>query len=647
MRKGFLILLFLGSKVFAQNDELCKAVDEIAAIERNSLQRSHSINRSQASSNFQVTYYRCVWDIDPAARYIKGSVTSHFIVNSSSNTITYDLATQLTVDSVYFHGIKTSFSRPTDLLQINFPGSIPSGQKDSVTVFYNGVPPSPPGVNAFYQFIHYGVPALWTLSEPYGARDWWPCRNGVDDKADSIDIIISCPNSYRASSNGMLVNETDNGVTKTAFYKHRYPIASYLVAFAVTNYVVLNHSVQLGNVNLPMITYCYPENVNAFQQNTPKVLQQLSLFHQYFGSYPFINEKYGHTEFSWSGGMEHQTNSFIISPDANLMAHELAHQWFGDKITCGSWQDIWLNEGFATYLSYFYFEKSDPANHISRLKSLNTSITSSPGGSVWVDDTTNVGRIFNSRLTYNKGAYLLHMLRWVLGDTLFFHGIRQYVNDPKLAFGFARTNDLKRNLEQVSGKDLTEFFSDWFFNQGYPSYTVKWNQDINNKAIISVSQTTSHPSANYFEMPLALKFKKGSQEKIIIVNNIKNNEFFSAEIGFKADTVVIDPDYWILSRNNVSTKEVDLTIPISGFGINVFPVPTSSNTVTLSITNPGSTKMSLQLFTTTGQLVWQQQISTPGPSDLFQINISKLSAGVYLLRIDAGDFKTTRHIIKK
>ena len=126
---------------------------------------------------------------------------------------------------------------------------------------------------------------------------------------------------------------------------------------------------------------------------------------------------------------------------------------------------------------------------------------------------------------------------------------------PNLHMVLQEPSDLKRNLEQVSGKNLTEFFNDWFFSQGHPSYTVKWNQDNNNKALISVSQTTSHPSANYFEMPLALKFKNGSQEKIIVVNNTKNNEFFSAEIGFKADTVLIDPDYWILSRNNVSIKE--------------------------------------------------------------------------------------------
>ena len=644
MRKGFFILLLLGGKAVAQTENLCKAIDEIAAIERNSMLRSLSVNRSQASSNFQVTYYRCVWDIDPAVRYIKGAITSHFITNSSANSISYDLATQLTVDSIYYHGSKISFSRSTDLLQINFPANIPAGQKDSVTIFYKGVPANTT-FGSFVQDSHSGIPIIWTLSEPYGSKDWWPCRNGLDDKADSIDFIISTPNAYRASSNGSLVSETDNGTTRTAFYRHRYPIASYLVAFAVTNFKVLNHSVQLGSVNLPMITYCYPESENSFQQNTPKVLQQLSLFHQNFGAYPFINEKYGHTQFGWGGGMEHQTNSFIVSPGENLMAHELAHQWFGDKITCGSWQHIWLNEGFATYLSYFYFEKTDPAGHLNRLKSLSNSITSLPDGSVFVEDTTNVGRIFSSRLSYNKGAYLVHMLRWVLGDTLFFRGVRQYVNDPQLAYGFAKTNDLKRNLEQVGGKNLTEFFNDWFMGQGYPSYTVKWQQNKNNWAKITVSQITSHPSVSYFEMPVALKFKNATQEKTVVVDNTKNNEVFWEEIGFIADTVLIDPDYRVLSRNNVSIKEAALTGPDNE--IKLYPVPALSTDVTLSIKNPVEKTMMLRIFNTSGQLVWQQQINTPGRDEQIQINISRFSAGVYLLHINARDLKTTRHIIKK
>ena len=644
MRKFFLILLIAGNKLIAQNENLCKAVDEIAAVERNVFLRTHSVSRSQASSNFQVTYYRCVWDLDPSIRYIKGSVTSHFITNSSSNSINYDLDAQLTVDSVHFHGSKIPFSRSTGLLQINFPSSIQPGQKDSVTVFYKGVPPNT-AFGSFVQDAHNGIPVLWTLSEPYGSKDWWPCRNGLDDKADSIDIVITCPVAYRASSNGLLINETDNGVIRTAFYKHRYPIASYLVAFAVTNYKILNHSIQLGNVNLPMITYCYPENENLFQQNTSKVLQQLSLFHQYFSPYPFINERYGHTQFSWGGGMEHQTNSFIVSPDENLMAHELAHQWFGDKITCGSWRDIWLNEGFATYLSYFYFENINPAGQINRLRSLSNSITALPGGSVWVDDTTNVGRIFSSRLSYNKGAYLVHMLRWVLGDSSLFRGVRQYANDPKIAYGFARTDDLKRNLEQVSNKDLTEFFNDWFIGQGYPSYTVKWAQNKNNWAKIIVSQVTSHSSVSFFEMPVPLKFKSGAQEKTVVVNNTLNGEIFWEEIGFKADTVIVDPGYWVLSRNNVSVKEADIPGDINE--IKVYPVPTSTTSVTLSIKNPVERSMVVRIFNAAGQLMSQQKLSTPGRDEEIQINISKLSAGVYLLRLDAGNFKTTRHIIKK
>jgi aminopeptidase N len=645
MKTILLASMILCVKGFGQNEiPVCKTTEDISMYEGMAAQRILSVNRSLASSNFQVTYYRCSWEIDPAVRFIKGNITSHFIVNTSSTSISFDLSSQLAVDSIYFHGSKINFSQAvSNVLQINFPVSINTGQKDSVTIFYNGNPPNT-GFGSFNQTNHSNVPVIWTLSEPYGSKDWWPCRNGVDDKADSIDIIISCPVAYRASSNGMLVSESDNGITRTAFYKHRYPIASYLVAFAVTNFKVLNHSVQLGTVNLPMITYCYPESEISFQQNTPKVLQALSLFHQNFSAYPFINEKYGHTQFSWGGGMEHQTNSFIVSTDENLMAHELAHQWFGDKVTCGSWQDIWLNEGFATYLSYFYFEKFSPTGHINRLKNLNASITSLPGGSVWVDDTANVNRIFSGRLSYNKGAYVLHMLRWVLGDTLFFRGIRQYMNDPKLAYGFARTDDLKRNLEQVSGKNLSEFFNDWFTGQGHPTYTLRWSQNKNNWAKIKISQVTSHLSVSYFEMPLALTFKNSSQQKTVVVNNTVNNETFWEDIGFAADSVLIDPEYWVLSRNNISIKENPVSTITNE--IKIYPVPTTSG-ITIEIRNPADKNLNLQVFTATGQLLISKQMATPGRDEIFQINISQLPAGVYLIRFIAGGLITTRRIIKK
>jgi hypothetical protein len=277
------------------------------------------------------------------------------------------------------------------------------------------------------------------------------------------------------------------------------------------------------------------------------------------------------------------------------------------------------------------------------MKSLSSSITSSPGGSVWVNDTTNLNRIFDGRLSYNKGAYLLHMLRWVLGDTLFFRGMRQYMSDPKLAYGFARTDDLKRNLEQVIGKNLSEFFNDWFTGQGYPSYTVRWSQNNNNWAKINLSQITSHPSVSFFEMPLALKFKNSSREKTVVVNNVKNNEIFWEDIGFKADTVLIDPEYWVLSKGNTSIKENYIS---AGYNeLKIYPIPATTE-ITLELKNPAEKSLNLHIYSMSGQLISTRQISTPGKDELFQINISHLPRGVYLFRFSAGNFKTTSRIIK-
>ena len=203
----------------------------------------------------------------------------------------------------------------------------------------------------------------------------------------------------------------------------------------------------------------------------------------------------------------------------------------------------------------------------------------------------------------------------------------------------------KIEISKVSGKNLTEFFNDWFTGQGHPTYTVRWSQNKKNWAKITVSQITSHPSVSFFEMPLALKFKSSAQEKTVIVNNTKDHQVFWEEVGFKADTVIIDPDYWVLLRNNVSIKEPDLTGPDNE--IRVYPVPATSDNVILSIKNPVEKTMMVRLYNAAGQMITKQQINTPGRDEEIQINISKLSAGVYLLRIDAGDFKTTRHIMKK
>ncbi|HUS00284.1 MAG TPA: M1 family metallopeptidase, partial [Chitinophagaceae bacterium] len=405
--------LLMFSKVIAQTSRpYVEKVLQIATDEKLAHERLMNANNvTAASNNFDVKYYRCEWQVDPAVRFIRGKVTVYFTILSASNSISLDLMSSLTTDSVKQGNTTLNHQHANNVLQVNFTNSLAAGKLDSVTIFYNGVPAAT-GFGSFIKDVHATVPVIWTLSEPYGSRDWWPCKNGLDDKADSIDVIVTHPPQYRAASNGLLQSETLSGLNKVTHWKHRYPIASYLICMAVTNYSVFNNSVQLGNVNLPIQTFCYPENLTLFQNNTPLVLNALQYFHNTFGEYPFIKEKYGHVQFNWGGGMEHQTSTFIVSPDESLMAHELAHQWFGDKVTCGSWEDIWLNEGFATHLASMYMEQKYPALIKSnRIIEINY-ITSAAGGSVKVDDTTNVGRIFNGRLSYIKGSHLLYMLRW-------------------------------------------------------------------------------------------------------------------------------------------------------------------------------------------------------------------------------------------
>jgi hypothetical protein len=557
MRFVLTFLLLSSLKTFAQSPpDNCKSIYDIAFMERLAHERiTGKENATAASNNFDVKYYRCEWEVDPAIRYIKGTVTIYYQITSTTNFIALDLMSPLVTDSVKQHTILLTNSQANNTLTIHFPGNVNSGTFDSVSIFYQGVPPTT-GFGSFELAIHSGIPVLWSLSEPYGSRDWWPCKNGLDDKADSIDIFITNPIAYKAASNGLLQSQTpvEGGTKLLSYWKHRYPIASYLICFAVTNYAVFNRTVNLSTGVLPMQTFCYPEDSTSFSNGTINTLNAMQLYDTTFGPYPFANEKYGHVEFNWGGGMEHQTATFVVNISESLCAHELGHQWFGDKVTCGSWKDIWLNEGFATHCASIYNEKKYPGSIISTRINEISSITSQAGGSVEVDDTTNVGRIFDYRLSYLKGSHVLYMLRWIMGDNAFFTAINHYLSDPAVSYGFARTPDLKRNLEQASGLNLTGFFNKWFSGQGYPTYNVQWSNIGSGNVWIKMDQVTSHISVSFFDLPVALKFTNATQQATVIVKNVVNGEIFIKPIGFVADTVFVDPEAWLITRNNTTQK---------------------------------------------------------------------------------------------
>ncbi len=637
-------ILFISIKIIAQTNSTDTKIEDIPAMEAKAQSAKFRSVLSGAANTYDLKYHRCVWEVDPSVYFIKGNITSYFKPTVSNfNKMEFDLSIALTVDSVKYHNSNLAFTQlSTDILQIDFSSTLPSNVLDSVTVYYQGSPTST-GFGSFAKDVHSGTPIIWTLSEPFGAKEWWPCKQDLNDKIDSVDIIVTTPQANRVGSNGVLLSELHVGTNKIYHWKTKYPIAAYLVAIAITNYVAYSDYVPLSNGSLEVLNYVYPESLLVAQSRTPDIINVIQFYDSLTIEYPFAKEKYGHAEFGWGGGMEHQTMTFIVGFSHSLMAHECAHQWFGDWVTCGSWQDIWLNEGFATYFEGLTEERffSDTWMQWKREKIAN--ITSAPDGSVLCDDTTSVNRIFNGRLTYNKGSYLLHMLRWKLGDAQFFQGLKNYLNDPLLAGGYAKTPDLKAHLETVSGQNLTNFFNEWYYNQGFPSYQIGWSQN-GNAVTVTIGQTQSHSSVSFYEMPVPIKFIGVGKDTTIVFDHQFSGQVFSATINFPVLTAEFDPELHILSANNTITGVPDITAFETI--INTYPNPTK-NTILVNIQLKNTEELLFELFDITGRKIISKKENTIAGSSIKLINTESLSSGIYVLKIKGKEINYSQKIVKE
>lgn len=592
---------------------------------------------TRALNNYDLKYYRLAWQVDPTVREIAGNVTSHFIPGAAVSMIEFDLSSALVVDSVIYNSAPTSATQlASDILQVDFPVALSVGVLDSVTIYYHGIPPST-GFGSFIQDGHAGDSILWTLSQPYGAKDWWPCKQDLQDKIDSIDIFITHPKEYRAASNGLLQSETIVGTDKITHWKHKYPIVTYLICFAVTNYAVFSDFAPYGLDTVEIVNYVYPEDslltIIPVYANT----LQMQLFDTLFGLYPFYKEKYGHAQFGWGGGMEHQTMTFVGNFNLELLAHELAHHWFGDKVTCGSWEEIWLNEGFATYASGLSYEHLDPPIWMPFKVSAINIATSLPDGSVFCTDTTDIDRIFSVELTYFKGAMILHTLRWIMGDSAFFAAVKNYLNDPGVAFGFSTTDKFRMHLEAVYGQSLIWYFNDWYYGEGYPSYSVNWSVDITNTVNVTLSQSQTHPSVSFYELPVPIRFKNAVQDTIVVFDHTFSGQNFSTTLSFTPDSAFFDPEKWIISNGNsvVSVKED----AING-QLNVYP--TITHTEVIVFTSANESGYDLLIYSSNGDLVLSKKLQ-PGTN---VINVEKFDAGIYCLVASNGKRSSFQKIVK-
>jgi aminopeptidase N len=623
-----LCLSFIG--VFSQNN--ISETSRIANSEMKSAERQMNLLVNPNTQNYDITYHKLEFNVDPAVYLVSGKITTTYTALANMNTLTFDLSNTLIVSSVKINNTSLAFTQNTNELIITLPSTQVTGVQATVEVVYSGAPPQ----NGFFAFTSTthgpsNTPVIYTLSEPFGARDWWPCKQDLNDKINNIDVYITAPSQYISVSNGVEPEApVINGNLKTTHFRHNYPIPAYLICMAVTNYTLINQTGGASPNTYPIINYIYPESDTSTLRTqllqTPLIL---NLYGNLLENYPFANEKYGHAQFGWGGGMEHTTVSFMVSFGRQLIAHEMAHQWFGDKITCGTWKDIWLNEGFATYIAALVIENFDgQAAFVTEKANMIGNITSMPNGGVYLTDTEalDVNRVFDSRLSYNKGAMVLHMLRFKLGDSVFFQGLRNYLADSNLAYKYAVTPNLQSHLEAVYGSSLSEFFNDWVYNQGYPIYNITVQNTAPGQAKITVAQTTSHTSVPFFEMPVPVRLLGASgQSQDVVVNNTVNGEQFNVTVPFTVTGVQFDPNKNIISRMSTATLE-NANFNFDS-AIQIFPNPSSS---TISVAIPENIEIeNAVIYSVLGQKIMETKSQKSW-------DISSFSSGIHFITIQTN-----------
>lgn len=619
--------------------------------------KSNSLTVAQIAQTerYDVHYYTLDVAMTNLNTHIAGTGEIYGTAREALDSVWYELFNTLTITEIRLNGVPTTYSRQGSAIKV--PVNIAAGTSFVIATDYNGTPPdattNPLGGAGMSNANSpsWGNQVTWSLSEPFSAYEWWPCKQSLRDKADSCSVKVTVPSTCKAGSNGLLENVVDLGNGTTRYeWKHRHPIDYYLISIAVAEYieynVFANPAGSTGPVLIQNFIYNNPGTLPQFQSAINETADFIEYYADVFGPYPFQDEKYGHCMAPISGGMEHQTMTTQGFFEKTLTSHELAHQWFGDHVTCASWADIWVNEGFASYAEYLMLAELYPGQQVGDMADRHQDIMSQPGGSVWVEDSLNEGAIFSSRLVYNKGAAIIHTMRFVLNnDAQFFQALRNYLTD--FADSVAVGTDIQQELEAESGLNLNPVFEQWYFGEGFPKYSAVWNM-VNGALHLKISHTASMPSVTpTFTNPLEVRFMRSGAADTTIRFNIQSNAdyFLLPNVGTVVGIAGIDPNNWII--NNVGTVGQDPNLNLLGIDalaqedeIMIYPNPTNGP-VTIEMAKAG--QYTLKVFDPKGKAVLVQTFEQS-----VNANLEKLSHGLYMIQVEEkGGALKVRKLVRK
>ena len=503
-------------------------------------------------TNYDVQFYDIFIRVDDTTEIIYGTVK--FVALAAEDGVTeiqIDFYDNMIVDSIVSPSGVLSYSRASNVVTVTLDDTYNTGQQYEFDFYYHGHP-SEGGFQAFAFDTRLGKKVIATLSEPYFARTWWPCKDRMDDKADSFDIAVEIDTVFYLGSNGTLDSIVYNGGnTNTFYYSVRYPMVTYLFSLAISEYTVWYDEwiYNGGQDTMPIVNAVYPDRYAYSLDKFGVTPGAITIYSDNYGQYPFVNEKYGHANFQWGGAMEHQTMSSMSGSDfgfsTTVVVHELSHQWWGDMITCKQWGDIWLNEGWASYSEALYYLELEGWDSYH---SYMNGMAYSGGGTIYIYDTTSVWNIFSS-IVYDKGAWVVHMLRGILGDTLFFAGVDAYYNS-EYQHAAATTEDFKDVFEDATGVELDWFFDEWIYGTYRPNYNWSYWQELSDTGgydvFLRVEQVqTTDPQV--FIMPVDFFFDLSfGTDDTIALRIDKDVTLHKLNFPSNLSTVKLDPSDWVL-----------------------------------------------------------------------------------------------------
>ena len=374
----------------------------------------------------------------------------------------------------------------------------------------------------------------------------------------------------------MISNQDNGNGTRTFHWHTSYAIPTYLICMAITNYQSFTQwYVGLNGDSMQITNYAYPEYYNNMVHDCSIVPNALHIYASRFGEYPFFHEKFGYSMFPWSGGMEHQENVFMgyWLFDGNhgydwITVHEMSHHWFGDAITCDTWPNVWMNEGFASYCEALYYEQMQGFDAYVSYE-VNDNSVSDPSGPIY-----NPSELFDGNTVYNKGSWVLHMLRGVMGDSAFFHGMYNYENNSGHQYGTITTRDFQHLMEPFYGDSLGWFFDEWVWGQNRPNYRYSWiKQDLGNgqyEVFLHVRQTQTSPAPDVFTMPIKIYPHINGVDTMITVWDDRRIDDFRFVVNGNPTSLAFDKVPWILSNAASETYTMNIvttTLPNGTVGV--------------------------------------------------------------------------------